>query len=330
MGDDTNPASIRGNIAGLDGGNPKLSNGGGIHASSQSTVLINAGYIEGNSALNGGGIAIVASDLTVHRADKTCWDNQRCNLFLGNWAEEGGGAIYLNGGSVDISASFLEQNSADQGDVLFSLVEEYNGITAPGFARIEGSVIDNNGDSTSTSIFRIEAESSLEIVHSTIADNTTSNVYGAAIFNSISASGDAPSLGIYSSILDNPGHKNLYHNMLNYTPSFSCIITNDPASLSAENEINNPIEGLAGGARILDTIAGFKDRNNRDYRLVAGAAAIDYCHTPTYAEVNFKDIEFQERGKDDPDRADNYFLSFYDIGADEAYVGPLIFKHGFE
>lgn len=326
LGDNTNPASIRGNIAGLDGSSDFARSGGGI-AASQSTITINAGYIEGNTGVFGGGIILFLSNLTVKRIAKACWDNQRCNLFLGNWSEKDGGAIWMKDTNTDISASFFEQNLAPRGSAIFSIGEE----GFPSFTRIEGSVFDHNGSSSSESVFRVEGENALEIVHSTIADNTISTeIYGSAILQMKSTFGDAPQLDVHSSILDNPGFPNLYHNMLNYGATFSCIITNDTVSLSSENEINNSIEGLAGGARILNTIAGFADRNNRDYRLVVGAAAIDYCHTPTYAEVHFPDIEFQKRGVDDPNRSDNYFLSFYDIGADEAYVGPLIFKNGFE
>jgi hypothetical protein len=334
LGDNIYPASIRNNIAGLSA-DPDFADsiyaGGGIFAF-RSTVTINAGYIAYNSALSGGGIFLEGSDLTVKRSGKACWDNQRCNIFFGNVSEKDGGAIFQTGGNVDISASFFEQNFADRGAAIISLaLGEYPYSWGPGFTRVEGSVFNHNGTSTSETIFHIEGESGLEIVHSTIADNTISSIKPrAAILLSIFGAGDAPALGIHSSILDNPGFENLKHNILVYTASFSCIITNDVVSLSAENDINNPIEDVAGGAKIFNTIAGFADRNNRDYRLVAGSAAIDLCHTPTFADVNFKDIEFQERGVDDPNRIDLYFHSFYDIGADEAYVGPMIFKDGFE
>jgi predicted outer membrane repeat protein len=328
LGDNTNPASIRANIAGFDGVSSDYFRSGGGIAANRSAVSINAGFIEGNTGVWGGGIMLFISNLTVKRTGKACWNNQRCNYFLGNWSDDFGGAIWVKHGDMDISASFFEQNTSSIGSAIY-ITDDDN---SPGFStRIEGSVFNNNGNNSTESIIRVESENGLEIVHNTIADNTVSSeIYGAAIIQAISTFGDAPSLGIYSSILDNPGFENLYHNMLNYGASISCIITNDVVSLSAENEVNNPVVQLAGGARILNTIAGFADRGNRNYKLVAGAAAIDYCHTPTYAEVHFKDIEFQQRGVDDPNRGDNYFLSFYDIGADEAYVGPLIFKDGFE
>lgn len=324
LGDNTNPVSVNWNTSGLAVTYPHEGRGGGIYAEN-STVTINAGYFEGNSGPLGGGISLQKSDMTVKRSGEACWDNQRCNMFLGNSTDGSGGAIYQLGGNVDISASFFEENLAVRGAAIFASGQ--NQGVGPSSTRIEGSVFNHNGSDTTVSIFLVGTISDLEIVHSTIADNTLSTeIPVAAILNMNSTIGYDPTLGIYSSILDNPGYENLYHDHSNFEASVGCIITNDPVSLSSANGINNPVEGQAGGARILKTIAGFVDRNNRNYKLAADSAAIDYCNTPSYVDVNFKDIDFQIRGVDDPNHPDSHFLSFFDIGADEAYFTPLILK----
>lgn len=335
LGNNTQPASVRSNHTDADPDSWFPKSGGGISANG-STVIINAGYIEYNTSDGaGGGLAMYFSNLDVKRTGKTCWHNQRCNLFAGNYADGSGGAILAWGNSkIDVSASVFEDNTASSGAVLYAFSSYLQGE-----ARIEGSVINNNGNSSSDSILFVGTGSGLEIVHSTIADNIVSSAdLGAGIIKAYELfieveeiESKIPPLNLFGSIFDNPGFKTLSHNMyfVDYLVDFTCIIAHETVSLLLPGIVNDA-ENRAGGAYILRADPKFLNRKERQYKLTSNSPAIDYCNTPTYTDVGLLDIEFQARGVDDPDHSDNYFLSFFDIGADEAYLSNLIFNDSFE
>lgn len=338
LSDGTNPASMRANIAGF---NSEEGDGGAIYAD-EATIRISGGYFEGNSAVNGGAIYLYEyeydrdayqASLRIGHSGKTCWDNRHCNWFVGNSAIKTGGAIHSIHADIDISASVFEQNTAANGDVTF--VDNYyfeTDIDVPNSIRIEGSLFHHNGDSSSASTFYVRTNVHFDVIHSTIVDNEVYTGAGTkAIFMSQVWNGHRPTIKVSSSIIDNPGHDIFTHiNSSDYPVDFTCLIVNEKTSLSSANQVSNIAEGRAGGDFILITDPGFVDRSNKNYHLARGSKAIDYCFTPTYAEVLYKDIDGQDRGDDDPDHPNNYLLSYYDIGADEAYYGELIFKNSFD
>lgn len=325
IGDDINPVNISGNIAGFSQASGHK--GGGIFAKGGSTkVTVYAGLIENNSigtSTNGtgGGIYISESELVIARLHQACWDKLRCNNFDGNIASSSGGGIYNNRGTVDISSSYFENNLALRGAAMSAI--GFSNDNA--FVRTESSIFSNNGNNSTESIFHGSSEITYDFIHNTIADNTAST----AIFR-MGVNGGGPNLAIHSTIIDNSGIDVLSHNMVNYAVNFSCIIANETDSLSESNNLINSSAGLAGGAFITQDTPAFIDRNNNDYHLSIDSPAIDYCNTPTHTTVLYKDIDFENRGWDDPTQVDNSIFSFFDIGADESYLSDIIFKNNFE
>jgi len=76
----------------------------------------------------------------------------------------------------------------------------------------------------------------------------------------------------------------------------------------------------------------FVDRANGDLHLSPNSRAIDYFNTPSRATVTHKDIDYEDRGFDDPNNQSPVSnLFYYDLGADEYIVLPdFMFANGFE
>ena len=326
IGDDNNPVNITQNVAGF--GENSYGSGGGIYATDVSTtVTIYAGLIKNNTAGSyGGGIYVYDSELTIGRLHKACWDEIRCNYFDGNTTTYRGGAIQNFGGNVDVSFSYFENNKAVTG----AAISSSGYLDTEERTRIEGSVINHNGDATSESIIYSQGNIAIDFIHTTIADNTLmSSSYGVSIFRSVYSTG-GPDVSIHASIVDNNNTQILSHDMINYPVDISCIIANETDSISASNNLINFSEGNAGGAFISMDNPAFIDRNNFDYHLAQNSPAIDYCHTPTHTTVLPKDIDYEDRGYDDPNHNDLSLFTFYDIGADESYLSDIIFIDGFD
>jgi predicted outer membrane repeat protein len=300
--------------------------GGGIYAVGASTsISLYAGLIENNRADNfGGGIYIRDAELTIRRLQKSCWDPLRCNYFDGN-VSRWGGAISNAFGRVDVSSTYFENNQAVDGAVVYSVGFSSNGART----LMEGSVINHNGDSTAESIIYTNGSMDVELVHMTVADNTVmSNNSSASIIRSVFAGG-GPDLSLHASIVDNDNFQVLTHDMLNYAVDISCVMANEIDSMTSANNLINASDALAGGAFLVVDNPIFLDRANFNYLLAGNSPAIDYCHTPTYTDVLRKDIQYENRGLDDPFTEDLSAFTFYDLGADESYINDVIFKSGF-
>ena len=332
IGDNNNPVNVSGNTAGFNQGT--VGDGGGISAMGNSTlVTIYAGLVNGNSSgFGGGGIAMYQAKLIIRRLYRSCWDQDHCNYIADNVVNNtgestsGGGAIRNYRGQIDISGSVFENNFAVRGAAIYSRSLLNDDATT----RVESSMLYKNGDDTSQSIIYSLGEIPVDFIHTTIADNSmSSNALDVAVFRSeISAGG--PDLSLHSSIVENADFAVLSHNMLNYAVDISCIIANETESMSASNNLINFSEGTAGGAFISQDNPIFLDPQNSNYYLAGNSPAIDYCHTPTHTTVLYKDIEFENRGYDDPNVDDLSLFTLYDLGADESYINDRIFKDGFE
>ena len=329
IGDYENPVNVTGNVAGFT---QEFARGGGLYVKDSSTnVTIHAGLIESNSAPSiGGGISIRDASLTVDRLEGACWNKDHCNYFANNnltSQSTSGGAISNNKGDIDISASVFENNVAVKGAAIYTTT-----FTDPTVTRVESSVFFQNGDADKSQsiIYSRGGTADVTFIHTTIADNNLlDNTFGVAVFRSEFGAGGAY-LSLHSSIVDNADFDVLSHDMINYEVDISCIIANEAESMSASNNLINFSAGNAGGAFITQDNPAFIDQANFDYHLAENSPAIDYCHTPTHATVLYKDIDFEERGYDDPNVSDNSLFTFYDIGVDESYLSDVIFSDGFE
>ena len=319
IGDEINPVSMS--------RNESENSGGGISSFNSSVEIFAALIKENDGGSRGGAINIRGEGLLdIARLHLACWDDLHCNYFEGN-SSILGGAIFNQAARVEIGSAYFENNVANVGAAIYSFGIA-NGNDFEFFTRVEGCVFNNNGSSSTQSIFYSFSGGESEYIHNTIADNNAQ----LAIFDSKYDNVDdaTPFLQIYSSIIDNPGNLVLNHDIEDYEVVLSCIIANETTSISTSNNIINLAESFFLGTQISQGDPEFVDRNNKDYHLSPASTAIDTCRTPLQIPVVYKDIDFEERGSNDPNSVDFYYNFFYDIGADEFYLNDLIFKHGFE
>jgi len=299
VGNNTSPVNVNNNTSGFFPGSVTNDDrGAGIYAIDQGTIVnVYAGLFKDNSARFGGALYVGNSaSLNVSRLSGDCWDVTRCNYFLNNIGLSGsGGAIYSLQGQLNISSSYFEENTAPLGSAM---------SVGSSFLRIEGSVFNNNNQAVlpGVSVIAASISSTVEIIHSTFADNFIENT---ATF-SVSPNSE---LRLYSSIVNDPLGAVL--NSFGST-TLNCVMVHDASLLL--------------GTNIIEASPGFVDRNNRDYHLLANAQAKDVCDN-SVSQSQFKDIDFEQRGLDDPLLPN--IVGTFDVGADEAFV-ESIFANGFE
>jgi len=305
IGDNINPVSVNHNESntGVSGGEP----GGGIYMTGIGTqVEIYAGLLLENLSPKGAGVYVNDfASLTVARLSQACWDPVKCNLFtknrtLGVGGGNGtGGAIHNQQAFVTISNTYFEENQSKTGSVLFAVGNNSHN-------KIHSSVFNHNSNQGNSDEYVIGAidSASVEIIHSTLADNfiTDTSVFG------IDSSSE---LILRSSVVhDQDG------DVMNANPGthiIDCLMAHESTSFSGTNVfVNDP---------------GFVDRNNRDYHLTPDSVAIDLCaeNLSTYDD---NDIDFAPRGIDNLTTVN--INGPYDLGADEAEDNDIIFKHSFE
>ena len=263
-------STISGNTAGGDGGGIRFEDG---------PLTIVDSTISGNTAGNGGGgLWIDDTDGTI--SDTTISDNT---------AGDGGGGIYLYETLMTISNSTLSGNSADRGGALYIKTDDLDDYGSATF--IENSTISgNHAAQDGGAIFTGMDEEivSLEIVQSTITDNSTDglgeNVGGIAlqdnaevtITGSIVAGNLGNDIGLYSTSL----------------PSLN-------ASDSVLGVIQSGVTLIDGGGTqigVTDPMLGLLANNGgvtKTHALLAGSPAIDAGPNPVPV---FDGNEFDQRG----------------------------------
>ncbi|VAW39406.1 hypothetical protein MNBD_GAMMA01-1061, partial [hydrothermal vent metagenome] len=192
-----------------------------------------------------------------------------------------------------------EENEGTSGSALYL-------FGSNSFARIEGSVFNNNNNAGNSDDFVIRAavSATVEVIHSTFADNLIQN---SATFGITSNS----ELRLYSSIVHDP--QGVVLDINPGTTIIDCIMAHETSSFTGTNVfLNDP---------------DFIDRNNRDYHLSPNSLAIDVCDN-SQSSIQYKDIDFQSRGMDNINIVD--INGSFDIGADETSGNDVIFEDGFE
>ncbi|MBL4774380.1 MAG: hypothetical protein JKX98_12620, partial [Alcanivoracaceae bacterium] len=303
IGDNSNPVSVNNNKSnsGLSSGE----RGGGIYITGSSTTAkLYAVLFSENLSPNGGAIYVNDfANLTVERLSQDCWDSVKCNYFHDNLSFATGGAIQNDQGFINISSTYFEENKGSSGSVLYAFGNNSHNV-------FEGCVFNNNNSQGNSDDFVIRAavSASVEVSHSTFADNfiTNTSVFG------ITADSE---LKLFSSIIHDLDGDVLDTNPGNVVSD--CLMVHEAFSLS----------GITSTNLFLDD-PEFVDRNNRNYHLnINTSPAIDRCDD-SMANLQFKDIDFDDRGIDDVNV--NNFNGPYDLGADEAVINDIIFKNGFE
>jgi predicted outer membrane repeat protein len=268
-------------------GNTADDEGGGLHHEDGPLTIVES-TISGNTAGNGGSGGLGnggGGGLWLDDVDGTISDT----TISGNTAGDGGGGIYLYETLMTISNSTLSGNSADRGGALYIKtddLDDYGSATFIENSTISGNHATQDGGAIFTGMdFYIV---SLEIVQSTITDNSTDglgeNVGGIAlqdnaevtITGSIVAGNLGNDIGLYSTSL----------------PSLN-------ASDSVLGVIQSGVTLIDGGGTqigVTDPMLGLLANNGgvtKTHALLVGSPAIDAGPDPVPV---FDGNEFDQRG----------------------------------
>ena len=303
-GDLSTPYSIKNNY----NQNTNSAAGGGIY-SNHSTVILENIVLDNNSAVHNGG-AISAqnfSNITLTRSSESCWSSQSCNVISNNTAGVVGGAFQFTSSSQGyIQATTFKNNRADTATVL-------NVGTAGGNVRIDTSYIYANGNFgvggfNDTDVIRNNS-SNFQLYHTTlVANKSVSNVIHMT----------DGTLELKNSIIYNAAMNVPFLTVDNGTTDNSCILADDT---------NNSTTGIVTAINASDFNTLFVDTANGDYHLSLNSIALDNCNTLNVSPALSKDTDNENFGFDDPN---NLGINFNDSGADESYLGDIIFKNDFE
>lgn len=257
-------------------GNVASSDGAGI-SSRHGSLTISNSSISGNTADGeGGGIQFYDGLLTI--VDST---------IDGNDAGNGGGGLYFAEGLLTINSSTLSGNSAKSGGGLY-LKDSDEGQFFDSVAVIENSTISGNNAREDGGAIFLEERVSLEIVQSTITDNSTDgltdDVGGIALVNSAPAT-------ITGSIVAG----NLGNDIGTYDGSLPSVNASD----SVLGVIQTGVTLIDGGGTqvgVTDPMLGLLANNGgvtKTHALLVGSPAIDAG--PDLVPV-FDGDEFDQRG----------------------------------
>ncbi|VAW38403.1 hypothetical protein MNBD_GAMMA01-1345 [hydrothermal vent metagenome] len=296
MGNDTEPVNLTNN---------KTINtgiGGGAVIGFGAALNIYAGKVTGNKALlggHGGGVYLDGnnSTFTTKRLSKACWDQSNCNYYANNTAFGGGAIACTNSPSATmfITNTVFAHNRAVLGTAVSTACD----------TSIKGSLMYQNGNYGEDKFVVRKTNGSLEIHHTTIADNKS---VGAV-------------LGIFG------GETNVIASIIHDSSTGPVLDTsNTAATVNIECSILHEDESVTLKPFTIVDDPEFIDRDNHNYHINAQTSpAVDYCYTNT---GNYRDMDFEERGWDDTSVTNLH--GPYDIGADETYGNDIIFTNGFE
>jgi len=303
------PIIVQGNSS--DSDNMNNESGGGVYMDGTggfNEFYANGIWINNNQSRGNGGGVYVGSDsiFEIERRPGGCWQKDRCNLIINNLSGTSiglGGGIYVDGGTMNLSHVYMEENRADFGAAIAASGE--NAIVT-----IENSVFNDNGNSgadgfSDFEIIRASTGASISIRHSTFADNNAINTVFAVdpALNS--------SLSLYSSVVHDPDSGNLF-GPVSGDLTINCLVSHEATSFTGLNVlVDDPV---------------FVNRSLGNFHLAAGSPAIDLCSG--IPMLNPLDMDMEIRAWDDPDQIDG--MGIFDAGADERYFFEVIFIDGFE
>ncbi len=309
LGSSQVPIHISGNKS--DDNDSGQESGGGVYMDSPSffTEFYANGLVmqDNESGGNAGGVYIGNnSKMTLERLAKPCWNIDRCNLIINNRSSTNiglGGAFYVDGGALDLSHTYVEENRADFGTAIYA-----SGDSA--VVTIEASVFDDNGDEgadgfADNQVLSAALGAVLAIRHTTITDNNAVN----SVFNIDPALNSA--LTLSSSIVHDVSSQQLF-GPVSGSLNVNCVVVHEATSFS--------------GNDVLVADPEFIDPGLGNFHLATTSPAIDLCQgIPLLHPL---DADMEPRGWDDPTAANT--LGAYDAGADESYLSDVIFKNDFE
>lgn len=296
-GNNTQPGSLSGNTATLDGG--------GVYATGAgSEVIFRDAMVDNNTAGDDGGAVALydTAQLQSVVSDADCWGGYRCTVFTENNSGEAGygGHIYMEGGSsAFIAQTHFDGGRSDLGTAIYIRDQDSN-------VYMEGSLIYAMGallhvDYDDEYVIRIFNGADVELKHVTIANNLITTA-------AIGVDGGTSSLSIENSIVHQA--VDVVNEVASPITSYYCMAVNEATSVS--------------GSLVNVTTPEFADPGNNDYRITEDFGGIDVCADS--GMIN-PDIDHQEWGYDSP-----MYVNIdgpFDIGADEFDDSDVVFKDGF-
>lgn len=319
--------------AALVAGNEANAGGAVAVTGTDSGVQIEDAYVINNTASGSGGAfrVITGGELEVRRRGGTgvCEPPQSgggilsrppCSVIEGNSAHSGGGFSVSGNGSVDLSRTHVRDNTATGGRGSAADVGNLGIDDGPASTmRIEGSLITGNDG---VNVLRAENNGTIDVFHSTLADNTGAATLGSAF----AGEGKNAELNLYTSIV-------LHDGTLAGTGGDGSTQTLADCVIGNADQVNS---GFTNTGFYSNADPQFVDQANGDYHLSYTSPAIDYCsdfHPPQYPDLD-GDTRGQVWTGPTPVPAPNPEPGDYDLGAyemefvaPEADVTAQIFAH---
>lgn len=295
-------------------------NGGGISVTANGLFEATDAIITDNSAtVTGGGIRSNNGRVNIRRLlpGAQCHDELRCSSLSDNSVTGnnpsfgGGGAIATFGGTLSVTGTYFEGNSAFDGSAIRARFMPLDGVDKD--LTLVGNVFAKNSGAPQVVYFE---DSSGDIGFSSFIDNEDNQRMIELTYPTTSS--DFHEVRVMGSIFDQAGDA---------TASAELTTSGQaPIGDCNRNEVNATGD-IAGASRSVTTTVNLVDRNSGDYRLQNSSSLNDFCNGSFLgAGSNYSANGFQR--PIDIGVANNY--GSYDLGGLETHDLDLIFKHGFE
>jgi len=296
-------------------------NGGGIGLTNDALLYARNALINDNTATStGGGIRSTGGRILIERTlpGAQCHQEVRCSQISGNQANgtsasfAGGGAIATFGGTLEVTGTYIENNSASYGSAIRA---RFIGL-GPGLERemqLIGNVVAGNFDAPQ--VIYLD-ETSADIAFSTFIDNEDMDRVIEMVYPTTSSDGNA--VTVSGSIFEHEGTT---------LPSAELTTVGQlPTGDCNRNEVDSTGD-LIGQSRSTTIVGNFVDRNGGDYRLLPNSLLSDWC------DSSFLGLDSNHSANGFARPIDNIIgnlFGTYDLGGLEVHELDLIFKDGFD
>jgi predicted outer membrane repeat protein len=295
-------------------------NGGGIAVANGATVHATDAVIDNNTASStGGGIRSNDGHIIIDRAASgaQCHSEFRCSVVSNNQANgtdpsfSGGGAIATFGGTLSVTGTYLENNSAEFGSAIRARMMTLNGLDPT--MSLVGNVVAKN--QTAAEVVYLD-DSSADIAFTTFVDNEDNDQVIRLAYPTTAT--EAHEVTVSGSVFDQAG-----------STVESALLTTAgqlPVGDCNRNEANST-GNLAGQPRSTSLVVQFEDRAGGDYRLLEGSSLVDYCDGSILGVGSNHSANGFVRPIND---AVSNTFGTYDLGGLEWYALDVIFDDDFE
>jgi len=297
-------------------------NGGGIALDNGATLDARDAVINGNEAINtGGGVRSNGGHINIRRITPglQCHQEHRCSSVSNNTVTgtdpgfSGGGAIATFGGTLSVTGTYLEGNSAAFGSAIRARFMPFQLGVGPDVMLVGNVVAGNEG---APQVIYLD-ESSADIAFSTFTDNL--NLARVIELSYPTTSADDHQVTVTGSIFDHAGD----------TIPGAELTTSGPSVVADCNRYEPASTGeLAGAPRSTVLLPQFENPLIGDYRLQEGTAFVDWCDASYMGIESNQSANGYARPKDDLARNNHH--GSYDLGGLEYYREDGIFATDFD